>query len=187
MTVPQTKTLSPPLIVALVLAGVLVIGIGIAGIVLGTGGADSTAAAPPTAGATGPVPLVPVAAPRAGSAQCAALDKALPATLANGNTPLHRRPLATPAPQGATAWGAGDSPVVLRCGIERPPELTATSELLAVSGVRWFQVAGDGAATWYAVDRAAVVALTLPDGLNTGPIQDVSAAISTTMPAVPVF
>jgi hypothetical protein len=27
----------------------------------------------------------------------------------------------------------------------------------------------------------------LPDGLNTGPIQDVSAAISATMPAVPVF
>ena len=186
MTAPQTKTLSPPLVVALVLAGVLVLGIGIAGIVLGTGGGPA-AAPPPTAAATGPVPLVPVAAPLAGSAQCAALGKALPATLANGNKPLHRRPIAAPAPQAAAVWGAGDTPVVLRCGIERPPELTSTSELLDVSGVRWFQVTGNGATTWYAVDRAAVVALTLPDGLNTGPIQDVSAAIKATMPAVPVF
>jgi hypothetical protein len=186
MTAQQTKTLSPPLVIALVLAGMLVIGIGIAGIVLGTSGTGPTAA-PQPAPATGPVPLVPVAAPRAGSAQCAALDAALPATLANGNTPLHRRPLLAPAPQAAAAWGAGDTPVVLRCGIERPPELTATSELLDVSGVRWFQITGDGMATWYAVDRAAVVALTLPNGLNTGPIQDVSAAISATMPAVPVF
>jgi hypothetical protein len=184
MTAQRTTFLSPPLVIALVLAGVLVLGIGIAGIALGTGGTGPTAAPAP---ATGPVPLVPVAAPQAGSAQCAALDAALPATLANGKTPLHRRPLVAPAPQAAAAWGAGDTPVVLRCGIERPPELTSTSELLGVSGVRWLQVTGDGAATWYAVDRAAVVALTLPDGLNTGPIQDISAAISATMPAVPVF
>jgi hypothetical protein len=186
MTAPRTKALSPPLVIALVLAGMLVLGIGIAGIVLGTGGGGPTAA-PQKAPATGPVPLVPVAAPQAGSAQCAALDTALPATLANGNTPLHRRTLVAPAPQAAAAWGAGDTPVVLRCGIERPPELTSTSELLDVSSVRWFQVTGNGTATWYAVDRAAVVALTLPDGLNTGPIQDVSTAISATMPAVPVF
>jgi hypothetical protein len=186
MTAPRTTSLSPPLVIALVLAGVLVLGIGIAGIVLGTGNTGPTAG-PRPAPVTGPVPLVPVAAPQAGSAQCAALDTALPATLANGNAPLHRRPLVAPAPQAAAAWGAGDTPVVLRCGIERPPELTSTSELLDVSGVRWFQVTGNGTATWYAVDRAAVVALTLPDGLNTGPIQDVSTAISATMPAVPVF
>jgi hypothetical protein len=130
--------------------------------------------------------LVPVSAPLAGSAACAALVHALPATLSNGTKPLRRRPLAAPAPQAAAAWGAGD-PVVLRCGIERPPELTPTSELLGVSGVQWFQVSADGATTWYAVDRSAVVALTLTDGANTGPIQDVSAAISAAMPAVPVF
>ncbi|HEY3610050.1 MAG TPA: DUF3515 domain-containing protein, partial [Pseudonocardiaceae bacterium] len=129
MTAQQTKSLSVPLVIALVLAGVLVIGIGVAGIVLGTGDAGPTAGPRPPA-VTGPVPLVPVAAPQAGSAQCAALNAALPATLANGNTPLHRRPLVAPAPQGAAAWGAGDTPVVLRCGIERPPELTSTSELL---------------------------------------------------------
>ncbi|HEX9335007.1 MAG TPA: DUF3515 domain-containing protein [Pseudonocardiaceae bacterium] len=176
-------TLSVPLLIALGLSAVLVVGVAVAGIVLGR------AATPPTAtppAGTGPVLLVPVSAPLAGSSACAALARTLPAALSNGGKSLRRRPLAAPAPVAAAAWGAGD-PVVLRCGIERPPELTATSELLEVSGVRWFEVTGDGAATWYAVDRPAVVALTLPDGLNTGPIQDVSTAINAAMPAVPVF
>ncbi|HEY0803669.1 MAG TPA: DUF3515 domain-containing protein [Pseudonocardiaceae bacterium] len=183
MPTPTQARVSPPLIVALALSALLVVGVAIAGIVLGRSATTPTATPPP---ATGPVILVPVSAPQAGSAGCAALTRALPATLSNGANPLHRRPLAAPAPQAAAAWGAGD-PVVLRCGIERPPELTATSELLDVSGVRWFQVTGSGAATWYAVDRKAVVALTLPDGVATGPIQDVSTAITAAMPAVPVF
>lgn len=174
--------MSPPLIAALVLSALLVVGVAIAGIVLGRSATTPTATPP----ATGPVVLVPVSAPQAGSAGCAALTRALPATLSNGANPLRRRPLAAPAPQAAAAWGAGD-PAVLRCGIERPPELTTTSELLDVSGVRWFQVTANGATTWYAVDRKAVIALTLPDGVATGPIQDVSTAITAAMPAVPVF
>jgi hypothetical protein len=175
------------LIAALGLGIALLVGVAVAGIVLGSAAGGPVAAPRPTA-STGPLLLVPVAAPQAGSAQCAALSRVLPATLANGDTPLHRRPLADPAPLAAAAWGGttGD-PVVLRCGIERPPELTRTSELLGVSGVQWFRVAGDASATWYAVDRGATIALTLPDGLNTGPIQDVSTAIGTAIPAVPVF
>jgi hypothetical protein len=174
---------SPPLIVALGLAVALVVGVAVAGLVLGRAAAPSSAAPPPAAG---PVALVPVAAPMAGSAQCAALVRALPSELPNGSASLRRRPLAAPAPVAAVAWGAGD-PVVLRCGIERPPELTSTSELLGVSGVQWFRVSAGGSVTWYAVDRAAVVALTLPEGVSTGPIQVVSAAIGQAMPAVPVF
>jgi hypothetical protein len=172
------------LLVALGLAAVLVAGVAVAGVVLGR--ASAAPAAPPPAPDNGPVLLVPVAAPQAGSAACAALTHALPASLIDGGKPLRRRPLAAPAPPAAVVWGAGD-PVVLRCGIERPPELTTTSELLGVDGVQWLQVTEGGAATWYAVDRAAVVALTLPNGVNTGPIQDVSSAITAAMPAVPVF
>ncbi|HVV24731.1 MAG TPA: DUF3515 domain-containing protein [Pseudonocardiaceae bacterium] len=184
------RRLSPPLIVALCLGVLLVVGIGVAGLVLGPGNGNTPAAAPttrPSAPATGPVLLVPVDAPKAGTPQCTALLHALPATLANGSTPLHRRQLAAPAPPATAAWGAGGDPVVLRCGIERPPELRPTSELLAVDGVQWFQVSADGLTTWYAVDRAVVVALTLPGTVGTGPIQAVSAAVSSTMPAVPVF
>jgi hypothetical protein len=179
----KARSLSPPLIVALVLSVLLVVAVSVAGIVLGRSVTTPAATPPPP---SGPVLLVPVAAPQAAFPACAALTRALPATLSNGTNPLHRRPLAAPAPTAAAAWGAGD-PVVLRCGIERPPELSPTSELLDVSGVRWFQVSGSGTATWYAVDRAAVVALTLPNVVHTGPIQDVSAAITAAMPAVPVF
>jgi hypothetical protein len=173
------------LVAAAGLAAALLVGVAVAGIVLGSAASGPVASAPSRPAETGPVLLVPVAAPQAGSARCAALSRVLPATLANGNSPLRRRPLADPAPLAAAAWGGttGD-PVVLRCGIERPPELTRTSELLGVSGVQWFRVAGDASATWYAVDRATTIALTLPDGLNTGPIQDVSTAISTAIPAV---
>jgi hypothetical protein len=169
----------------------LVVAIGVAGIV--TGGAGDTAApAPPSAAgqpATGPVPLVPVDSPKASAPQCTALLAGLPATLSNGKTPLHRRPLAAPAPAAAAAWGgtATEDPVVLRCGIERPPELTQTSELLVISGVQWLKVTGDDAATWYAVDRPVTIALTLPGDVTTGPIQDISQAISATISAVPVF
>jgi hypothetical protein len=189
MPTPTRSYLTPPLIGALVLSAVLVVGIAVAGIMVGSGlGAATEPVLPPNT-STGPVSLVPVDSPQADSAGCAALLRALPATLANGKAPLHSRGVAaTSVPQSAMAWGAGDSPVVLRCGIERPAELTQTSELLGVSGVQWFEVTGDDAATWYAVDRAAVVALTLPDGVNTGPIQDVSTAIRVAMPAaVPVF
>ncbi|HEX3649573.1 MAG TPA: DUF3515 domain-containing protein [Pseudonocardiaceae bacterium] len=186
---PPGRRLSPPLIAALVLGVALVVVVAVAGIVAGPGGSRAPAASTARpANPTGPLLLVPVEAPRAGSPDCAALLRKLPATLANGNTPLSARQLAKPAPPAAAAWGGrnGD-PVVLRCGIERPPELTPTSELLEVSGVRWLRVSADGLTTWYAVDRPVVVALTLPGDVGTGPIQDVSDTIGATLPARKVF
>jgi Protein of unknown function (DUF3515) len=185
---PGSRRVSPPLIVALVLGAALVVGIAVAGIVLRNADEATGTAAPPQTRITGPVPLVPVDAPQAGTPGCAALLAKLPATLANASNPLTRRPLAAPAPPASAAWaGQVGDPVVLRCGIERPPELTRTSELLAVDGVNWLRVTGDGAATWYAVDRGVCVALTLPGDVSTGPIQGVSAAITAALPAVPVF
>lgn len=187
---PAGRRLSPPLIVSLVLGVALLVGVAVAGIVVGPGGGaaapPATSSAPPAANPTGPVLLVPVDAPRAGSPECAALLRKLPATLANGRSPLPARRLAQPAPPATAAWGHGQ-PVVLRCGIERPPELTPTSELLDVNGVQWLRVSADGLTTWYAVDRPVVVALTLPGGVGTGPIQDVSDSIVATLPAKPVF
>jgi hypothetical protein len=187
---PSGRRLSPPLIAALVLGVALVAAVAVAGIVLGPSGATTSTPRPKSSAAnpTGPVLLVPVDAPQAGSPDCGALLRRVPASLADGGTPLARRPLAKPAPPATAAWGGRDGePVVLRCGIERPPELTPTSELLDVDGVQWLRLSADGLTTWYAVDRPVVVALTLPAGLGTGPIQDVSDSIGATLPAKPVF
>ena len=183
------RRVSPPLAIALALAGLLVAGlIGAAIYVRHTW---SSAAAPaPAADApqTGPVGLVPVDAPDANSDSCRKLLVALPATLSNGTAAgLARRPLASPAPAGAMAWGGTTTtdPVVLRCGIARPDALAPTSELLGVDGVNWLQVTGQDAATWYAVDRQVYVAITIPGTLSSGPLQTVSAVIGKTLPAIP--
>ena len=133
----------------------------------------------------GPIGLVPVDAPQAGSAECGRLLAALPTELVSGTAKLARRVIAAPAPPATLAWGAGD-PVVLRCGLPRPDQLTPTASLLQVSGVQWLQIPGDGASTWYAVDRPVYVALTLPTGSGSGPLQDVSAAVGHTLPATQV-
>ena len=161
----------------------LLVGAVVTGVVL-NGSGDSSA--PSDSDADGPLLLVPVDAPQASSAECASLVKNLPQQLPNAGSTLNRRALAKPVQTGTAAWGTGDDPVVLRCGVEQPPEFTATSLLLQVSGVQWLQITGDDAATWYAVDRAATVALTVPGGSGTGPLQEVSATISATMPAVPL-
>ena len=140
--------------------------------------------APPMSERTdGPLALPAVPAPAADSAECRALLTSLPGVLASAGDRLDRRPLATPQPAGAAAWGGGQHPVVLRCGLERPAELTRTAALLDVSGVRWLRITGSGTSTWVAVDRPVYVAITFADDAGTGPLQDISAAITATLPA----
>ena len=127
--------------------------------------------------------LVPVRAPAADSAECATVLAALPDELPNCSTRLPRRPLIKPAPSATMAWGdAGHDPMVVRCGLEKPAELTPTSELLDVSGVYWLRVDSDQAVTWYAVDRAVYIGLTTPKNAGTGPLQEVSTAIGHSLP-----
>jgi hypothetical protein len=137
-----------------------------------------------------PLRLADVPAPAAGSADCARLLSALPAELDGpAQGVLERRQLAAPASAGTAAWGT--PPVVLRCGIDRPAELTITSRLLDVSGVQFLEVpapavdedaAGEGAASWVAVDRPVYVALTLPAGTGSGPVQQVAEQLADTLP-----
>ncbi|GAA3055262.1 DUF3515 domain-containing protein [Actinokineospora globicatena] len=166
---------------AAVLAGLLVVGVVVVRLLLpddpervAVNQAGQTTQAP----RTGPVGLVPVDAPDSASTECAGLTSALPDVLPNNGKTLPRLPIADPAPVGAAAWGdqVGD-PVVLRCGLGKPPELTNTAALREVSKVRWLVIEGDGAATWFAVDRPVYVALTLPAGLGTGPLQTVSEVV----------
>lgn len=145
---------------------------------------DGVAPAPQ---ADAPLAVAAVPAPAADSPQCAALLAALPDRLQSGSTQLDRRPLAEPVPPGTAAWGA-QRPAVLRCGLDRPAELTRTAALLQINGVRWLQLRDQAAevTSWVAVDRAVYVVLTLADPTGTGPLQDVSSAITATLPAQPV-
>jgi Protein of unknown function (DUF3515) len=182
---------SPPrlvLAVAVVLPLLLALAAAVVALVAGDGHGTGTGdeAVPPEATAGMPLALPAVAAPAAGSPECAALLAALPPHLLSGPDRLDRRPLAEPAPLGAAAWGA-DPTAVLRCGLDRPAELIPTAALLEVSGVQWLRLRGpDSTSTWVAVDRSVYVALTLSDDSGTGPLQDVSAVIRSTLDERPV-
>jgi hypothetical protein len=125
-----------------------------------------------------PLPLAGVPAPGADSADCGHLLTALPDELDGA---LARRQLAAPAPPGAAAWG--DPPVVLRCGLGRPAELTTSARLLGVSGVQFLQLAGTGAASWVAVDRPVYVVVTMSADAGSGPLQQLAEVIADTLPA----
>ncbi len=96
----------------------------------------------PPAPDASPLAVVPVDAPAATDPGCAALLAALPAELDADAGPLPTRPLVEPAPPGVRAWAATPRPVVLRCGLPRPVELTPTAALLEINGVRWLAAGG---------------------------------------------
>jgi hypothetical protein len=126
-----------------------------------------------------PLALPPVDAPDADSPACARLLAALPAELTASPRPLPRLALRSPAPVGAAAWAGRDvaDPVVLRCGLPRPAELTATSPLIVINGVSWLELSQPDRETFIAVDRPVYVALTVPAGLGSGPVQTVSDTV----------
>jgi hypothetical protein len=178
----STSALSRPLLAAVVLAVLLAIGVAALGLVLGTG--NQTEDVP---GRTGPLALVSIDAPSAGSPECASLVEKVPVGLPSGKDMLPRREIASPAPPAAVAWGdARHDPVVLRCGLPRPAELSATSQLRVISDVQWLQLPGSGSSTWVIVDRPVYVALTVPDDAGTGPLQDMSTTVRDLLPKQPV-
>jgi hypothetical protein len=129
-----------------------------------------------------PVAIASVPAPKGDSAECRAVLGALPDQLGE----YRRAPAAQPAPQGAAAWTAGGEPIILRCGLDRPAEFVVGSPLQVVNEVQWFELTDQGRSTWFAVDRAVYVALTLPQGSGPTPIQEISDVITKSLPAKPI-
>ncbi|PXY27058.1 DUF3515 domain-containing protein [Prauserella muralis] len=176
----MTETGAPPralIIAAAVLAVALAAAVAVLGL-LSSSGEDSP-------DEPGPLPLVSIPAPQADSRTCAALIDAAPAELESAGRQLQRRELAKPAPPATLAWGL-DNPVVLRCGLDRPPELTRTSSLRQINGVRWLEVPGEGSSTWYVVDRPVYAALTVPADAGTGPLQQISDTVAATLKQTPL-
>jgi type II secretory pathway pseudopilin PulG len=149
---------------------------------------QQTAQAAQQALRTGPLALPPVPAPKATTPECSAVLAALPGDLMVDGTRVPRRQLAAPAPPATVAWGdPGHDPMTVRCGIEAPGELTPTAELVVISGVSWLQITESDVTSWIAVDRPVYVALTLPANSGSGPVQEVSAVLASTLPAKSVF
>jgi uncharacterized protein DUF3515 len=82
------------------------------------------------------------------------------------------------------AWG--DPPVVLRCGVPEPPQLTPTSETVEVNGVEWFLVESRSSYTFITVGRVAGVEVRVPGRVPrtaaTAPLVDVAAAVDRDVP-----
>jgi hypothetical protein len=189
-SVPVLVALALPLLLAVAVAAVGVVGRvqGVERAGLGSaGGTATTAAAAPE---TGPLAVVPVEAPDAGGPDCSALLTTLRPELPPDSGTLPTRPLADPAPPGTRAWAAAPRPAVLRCGLTRPAELTPTSALLEVNGVRWLRL-DDGVpdpviVTYVAVDRPVYVVLTAPTDAGSGPLQAVADVVRQTLSATDV-
>ncbi len=179
------------LIAAIALGALLAVAVATLGVVGGNsapGGPDSGADSGQQARRHGPLALPPSPAPEAGTPECSAVLSALPNELLIRGELVPRRPLAQPAPPGTVAWGdAEHDPVVVRCGLEAPAELTPTSQLADTSGVSWLDLSAGGTTSWLAVDRPVYVALTAPADAGTGPMQDLSAVLGRTLPKQPVF
>jgi hypothetical protein len=138
---------------------------------------------------TGPLALPPENTPDGGSTSCSALLKALPADLSSSPGPAHSIPLEPPTP-GAVAWrapGEVPDPVVLRCGVAKPPELTVSSALIDINGVSWLVRSEAGSTTFTNVDRPVYSRLVVPRALGSGPVQTVSDTLRETLPERPVI
>ena len=131
-----------------------------------------------------PVAIAAAPAPQADSDACRALMAVLPDDLGD----YRRAQAMAPVPASTAAWQAepGSDLVVLRCGIDRPDDFSASAPLQAVDEVLWFRIPGDDRTTWVTVDRPVYIALTLPDGSGPTPIQLLSRAVAQAMPAIPV-
>ena len=134
----------------------------------------------PVSTAADPLAVSSVDAPGASTVACTSLMAALPDPLGQ----LARRQLVQgddPLLAGVAAWG--EPAVVLRCGLPTPAELTCSAPVQVVGGVAWLPLYGDdGSITYLAADRAVRVALTVPQGTSTGPWQQMSQLIGSTLP-----
>ncbi len=148
---------------------------------------------PPTATAPGDsaASAAPVAGAAAVAAACARLHAVLPTTLGD----RHRR-TTSPASTRTAAWG--NPAVVLRCGVAKPAQLTATSQLVEIAGSTRSTGSSGSAATvsWLVVERPAAyvftsvgldvdvqvrVPVSVPREQATAPLADLAAALSRTL------
>jgi hypothetical protein len=121
------------------------------------------------------LPVLPVEVPPAtpeADASCPALMGTLPLELAG--EPSRRVDSDTPY---AYAWG--EPPIVLICGVDRPPGFVAGVSAIQINGVQWYVETSDPDATvWTTVDRPVYVQITLPPEIDSAPVTALTPQIS---------
>ena len=112
-------------------------------------------------------------------AACARLADALPDELDGRN-----RRDTEPASARTAAWG--NPAVVLRCGVPRPPGLTATSEVIEVEDVGWFLDERPRAFVFTTVGRSTHVEVRVPGATPreqaTSPLVDLAGPVAAAVP-----
>lgn len=201
---PRTSSPAPDdrppawrLVTAIVVGVVAVVAVIIGSVVVRSHAED--AANDPSA----PLALGPVPAPGAADPACVQLMQALPNDLAGlprrtitglGALPAAGSTAATPSDLADLEVGAvaawGQPPVVLRCGVQTPTELTCSAPVQEVDGVTWLPLTNatdtTGSTTYLLADRSVRVALTVPPSVASGPWQQISAIVKQTLPQEPI-
>ncbi|WP_025252675.1 DUF3515 domain-containing protein [Corynebacterium vitaeruminis] len=137
-----------PILLALILALVLVVGVMVGAKLVYQKAANQ------------PVGMSVIDAPLASSEQCSQLVDALPAKFLG-----HKRAeLVEPKPDGAAAWQSNSQQqITLRCGVNLPLQYTALSPTTTIDGTEWLRVVDttpqSTLQTWYTVNRSPVVAI----------------------------
>ena len=124
-------------------------------------------------------PALHVPVPTGQGAGCARLHHVLPSDV-DGRSSRDT----TPASRRTAAWGS--PAVVLRCGVVRPAELMATSELVEVNGVAWFLDESASAYVFTATGRSAFLQVRVPSSVDrtsaTAPLVDLAEAVKQALP-----
>jgi hypothetical protein len=152
----------------------------VVGLVLG--GAGSTPSSAPTTKSSvlPPVTVTPPPNPSPGTTStCAQVISALPLVLNGKNL---RRTVSNPPTGLVQAWG--DPPIVLRCGVAKPPQLnpSTTTGYLQLNGVLNLVTSQGGDQIYTVVDRKVFIELDVPHNYASGPVPPVMDAIRKVLP-----
>ncbi len=114
----------------------------------------------------------------AAEAACQRLYAALP-------TKVLGEPARVVQPSSANAAAWGDPPILLRCGVDRPAKLRASSECQVIDGVGWFAERATRGYIFTTVGRDTYIELSVPSAYQppSSALVDVAAAVRKSVPA----
>jgi len=129
------------------------------------------------AGCGGAVRVDPPRPAEPAAAACRALVADLPPeVLGAGSRPVE--------PDGALAAAWGDPPILLRCGVPKPADLTRSSPCIEINGVGWFAEKASRGYVFTTVGRAAYAEVSVPSEYAppSNALVDLAAAVRRSVP-----